>query len=93
MYKILHDLYHGNIPGWDSQFPMKSETTEAKQKIRSEQQYFMSILSDEDVERFKALDALHKEGHTRRYRNTYVNAFKLGVLLMCAVFADGEPEK
>jgi len=88
MKKILHDLYLGRIPGWDSRISMISETDEARQKIRSERRYFKSILSAEDYERFEALDALHGEGHARRYKSTYTNAFKLGVRLMCAVFMD-----
>ena len=90
MKKILHDLYHGRIPGWDSRICMNSETDEIREKIRSERRYFASILSAEDFERFKDWEALHREGHARRYMNTYTEAFKLGVMLMCAVFMNDE---
>jgi len=67
---------------------MNSETDEMREKIRSERRYFASILSAKDFERFEKLDALHGEGHAIRYENTYINAFKLGALLMCAIFSD-----
>ena len=92
MKKILHDLYHGRIPGWDSSISMNSFTDETRKKTLSERQYFASILSAEDFERFKSLEATHNESHTRRYRNTYTSAFKLGVMLMCAVFMNDDEE-
>jgi len=92
MKKILHDLYLGRIPGWDSYIQMNSETDETREKIRSERRYFASIMSAKDFERFEALEALHGEGHARRYKNTYTNAFKLGVMLMCAVFMNDDQE-
>ena len=129
MKKILHDLYHGRIPGWDS-VASTTKNEETRQKMLSERRYFasyrfqfksylpiaakrgkalaprfpqplcqiglnlesVSIMSAEDFERFKALEALHYECHTRRYRNTYTNAFKLGVMLMCAVFMNDDEE-
>ena len=92
MKKILHDLYHGRIPGWDSSTSMNAETDATSEKIRSERRYFASIMSVKDFERFKSLEALHGEGHARRYRNTYENAFRLGVMLMCAVFMNDDGE-
>ena len=89
MKKILHDLYHGRIPGWDSAIST-TKNDETREKMLSERQYFASIMSAEDFERFKALEALHRECHERRYRNTYTNAFRLGVMLMCAVFMNDE---
>jgi len=89
MKKILHDLYHGRMPGWDSTIST-TETYEFREKTLSERQYFASIMSAEDFERFKAWEAMHREGHTRRYKNTYMKAFKLGVVLMCAIFMNDE---
>ena len=91
MKKILHDLYHGRIPGWDS-VASTTKNDETRQKMLSERRYFASLLSPKDFERFKALEALHSECHARRYRNTYTNAFKLGVMLMCAVFMNDDEE-
>jgi len=89
MKKILHDLHHGRIPGWDS-ISSITETDEFREKTLSERRYFASIMSAEDFERFKAWEALHREGHARRYRNIYTEAFKLGVMLMCAVFMNDD---
>ena len=89
MTKILHELYHGRLPRGDRSVngPQLDVTRE---KILSERRYFASIMSGEDFERFKALEALHRECHDRRYRDTYTNAFKLGVMLMCAVFMNDD---
>ena len=92
MKNILHDLHNGRIPGWDSRAYFNSETDETREKIRSERRYFASILSAKDFERFEQLEALHGEGHARRYANTYSSAFRIGVMLMCAVFmGEGSP--
>ena len=89
MNKLLQALYHGRIPGWDSQVHT-TETDENREKTLSERKYFTSKMSDKDLERYKKLEALYAECHARRYENVYTNAFKLGVMLMCAVFADGD---
>ena len=88
MNKLLQELYHGRIPGWDSQVHT-TPTDETRERILSERRYFTSKMSDKDLERYKKMEALYAECHARRYENVYINAFKLGVLLMCAVFTDG----
>jgi len=85
MKKIIHDLYRGRLPGWDNS-RSNTESDETREKIVSARRQLVSLMSDEALERFKALEALHNETHARRYRNTYMKAFKLGVMLMCAVF-------
>jgi len=89
MNKMLQNLYHGRIPGWDSQVHF-DETDEYRKETQRERKYLLSIMSPKAVESFKKLEALHNESHTRRYENTYINAFRLGVLLMCAVFMNDE---
>ena len=91
MTKILHDLYHGRFPRGDrsGNTPQIDATRE---KILNERRYFASVMSDENFERFKALEALHRECHDRRYRNAYTNAFKLGVMLMCALFMNDDED-
>jgi len=89
MKKILHDLYHGHIPGWDSS-ASNAETDETREKIISERQHLVSILSAEALEKFKALEALHTKAHARRYKCTYMKAFRLGAMLMCAVFMNDD---
>ena len=91
MNKMLEKLYHGRIPGWDSQIHY-NETDEFRQQSLKERKYLLSIMSPKAVESFKKLEALHSESHARRYENTYINAFRLGVLLMCAVFMNENEE-
>jgi len=87
MKKMLQDLYHGRFPRGDRS--VNNPHIDAnREKILSERRYFESIMSAEDFERFKALEALHRECHDQRYRDTYTNAFRLGVMLMCAIFMD-----
>jgi len=83
MKKILQELYHGKVFGQERK---TYETDEAKEKIRSERRYFAFVLSEKDFARFEALEALHKEHNTRKREEIYANAFRLGVMLMCAVF-------
>jgi len=92
MKKLLQKLYHGRIPGWDSQ-AHTTETDENREKIQAERRYLMGIMSPKAHASFKKLEALHAQSHARRYENTYTNAFRLGVMLMCAVFMNGDEEK
>jgi len=92
MKNLMNELYHGRIPGWHSKFHADDETEAVRERIKKEKQYFASILSDADYKRFKAFGLLHKECHDRRYKNIYANAFKFGVMLMCAVFIGEEKE-
>jgi len=90
MKKILQELYHGKVFGQERN---TYETDEAKEKIRSERRYFKFVLSEKDFARFEALEALHKEHSIRKREEIYANAFRLGVMLMCAVFMnDGEED-
>jgi hypothetical protein len=87
MKNILHELQRGHIPGWDSR--MNTNTVAAKElneKIKREREYLRFIMSPEDFRRLEKLESLHRERHSILYKNTYSNAFKLGVMLMCAVF-------
>jgi len=89
MNKILHELYLGRFPRGDRSVntPQLDATRE---KILCERKYFASIMSAEDFKRFKALEALHRDCHAQRYKNAYTNAFKLGIMLMCAVFMNDD---
>ena len=91
MKKIIHDLYRGRLPGWDNS-RSNTESDETREKIVSARKHLISILPADALERFKTLEALHNETHARRYRNTYMKAFRLGVMLMCAVFMNDDEE-
>ena len=92
MNKLLQALYHGRIPGWDSQIH-SAKTDEHHERILNERKYYTSKMSHAELERYKKLEALYAECHARRYENVYINAFKLGVMLMCAVFTDDDDKE
>jgi len=91
MNKLLQALYHGRIPGWDSQIHT-TEIEELRKKILHERKCFTGDLSPKNLARYEKLEALHAESHAKRYENVYINAFRLGVMLMCAVFTDDNKE-
>jgi len=88
MKNFLNELYHGRIPGWDSQIHSNNDSNAFHEALSSERQYFSTIMSKKDFERFRKLEKFHKDSHAIRYKNTYINAFRLGVMLMCAVFME-----
>ena len=92
MKKLLRELYHGRIPGWDSQIHSKPQPQldEITKKIQRERKHFKNIMSERNFEKFKALEELHAQSHAIRYENAYTNAFRLGAMLMCAVFMNGD---
>ena len=79
MRNMLNDFYNHIITKLSCLD--EAETDETREKIRCERRYFSSIMSAEDFERFKALEALHGEGHKIRYNNMFIRAFNLGVTL------------
>jgi len=86
MKNILHELYYGRIPGWDSAAHSSFDSNAFHERLSSERQYFASIMSKKDFARFRELEKFHKDSHKIRYRNVYMNAFRLGAMLMSAVF-------
>ena len=88
MKNILHELFHGRVPGRDCNAPANPKVDELTQKIKSERQYFASIMSDANFKRFRKLERLHCKKNYLHYMDTFTNAFKLGAMLMCALFAD-----
>ena len=90
MKNILHKFFHGQV-NWSSQCSDTAKTKAITHKIESERLYFASIMSDENFKRFKKLEKLHRERNSVKYMETYINAFKTGAAIMCALFA-GEDE-
>lgn len=91
MKNILHSLCHGRVPGWHKSSSADAKSKILTQKIESERAYFASVLSAEDFKKFRKLEKLHKKYNSIKYIDTYINAFKMGAMLMCAVFG-GENE-
>ena len=85
MKNMLSDFYNHIIAKLS--YLDEAETDEVRAKVRSERRYFASIMSAEDFERFKRLEALHAEGHKIRYNNMSIRAFNLGVTLT-AILSD-----
>jgi len=79
MKNMLNDFYNYIIAKLS--YLDEAETDVVREKIRSERHYFASIMSAEDFERFKDLEALHGEGHKIRYSNMFIRTFNLGVTL------------
>ena len=92
MKNILHKLCRGTLPKWESNRSATEKEEALTKKIESERKYFSTIMSDENFERFKKLEHLHRDRHSIRYMDTYINAFKMGAMIICAVFM-GEDEK
>ena len=91
MKNFLHELYHGRFPKWESN-RNNPEIDILYKKIKREREYFASVLSAEDYERFKALEKLHKASHAIRDKHICINAFRMGAMHICAVLF-GEDEK
>jgi len=92
MKNILYKLFHGQTPKWDSNNSAAAKAEAIKKRIASERHYFSTIMSDENFTRFKKLERLHRDRHSIQYMDTYINAFRLGAMIMCAVFM-GEDEQ
>jgi hypothetical protein len=89
MKKFFDELYRGRIYGWDGNINFHDAI---QKKIKSENEYFSTILSAEDFKRFNALSSLHSNNHAARNRKICVNAFKLGVSLMYAVLTENNDD-
>ena len=92
MKNILHKLFHGQMPKWDSSRSSTAKMEAINQKIVSEREYFSTIMSAEDFDRFIKLERMHRERNSIKYMDTYINAFKTGAMIMCAVFTGEETE-
>ena len=86
MKNIIHDLYFGRISEWENRIIRSDEEMAIHDKIIAEKQYFSGVLSAEDYKRLESLETLCMESHNFDELRAYVNAFKLGVMIMCAVF-------
>ena len=90
MTKILQDLYCGRISGWNRNIRMTPEKMAVNNKIQAEKQHLSTILSSDDFTHLDNLESLFCESHGLDDMDTYIHAFKLGALFMCAVFMDNE---
>ena len=92
MKNILHDLYYGRVSGWERRPVRTAEENAVNRKIEDEKRYFVGKMSLDDVQRFQELENLYTQAHEFDEIDAYRYGFKLGVMIMCAVFmGEGEP--
>ena len=90
MRKILHDLYRGRYTAWERKIVRSDENIALVKKIESEKQYFVQKMSIEDSKRFDELDNLYIQSSDCEQEDAFAYGFKLGMMLLCVVFTDGE---
>ena len=93
MNNILYKLFHGQMPSWSSSNSATAKIEALTQKIASERKYFSTIMSAEDFDGFQKLERLHGKRNSIRYMDTYINAFRTGAMIMCAVFFGEEADE
>ena len=86
MKNILYDLYYGRISGWERRPSRTAAYTAINRKIADEKQYLAEKLLADDCQRFQALEVLYTQAHEFEQLDAYRFGFRLGVMLMCAVF-------
>ena len=90
MRNILHQLYYGRLSGWERRYTRTPENIAVNKSIEAEKQYFEVKLSKDDCQRLQALENLYTQAHVYDEIDAYTYGFKLGVMLMCTVFADDD---
>ena len=88
MKKIFYDLYHGNFNAWERRPVRTAEIKAVDCKIESEKRYFVQKMSLDDCQRFEALENLYSQSSDFEQIDAFSYGFKLGTMLMCAVFMD-----
>ena len=87
MDNILHDLYFGRILGYERRRDRTDEIKNINEKIIAERKYFEDKMTDDDIQRFRALENLYTQTGDSDETDSFIYGFKLGVKLMCATFA------
>jgi len=90
---ILHSLYNGDFKAWERQPVRTPESIAVSRKIEAENRYFMEKMSLDDCQRLQALESLYHSSSHFEQMDAFSYGFKLGTILMCAVYLDdGEPQ-
>jgi len=90
MKSILEKLYFGRIAPWERRTNRSEERRELGRKIEDEKRYFIQKMSLDDCQRFQALDGLYSQANEFEQIDAFSSGFKLGIMLMCAVFMDDD---
>ena len=86
MRNILYDLYSK----WEHHPTQNSEFDEINSKIIAEMEHFKSIMNPDDCLRLDELECLYTQAGEYEQADVFVEGFKLGVMIMCAVFNDDQ---
>ena len=89
---ILHKLYFGQVSRWECRANRSVEENNIENKIKSEKKYFKETLSDEDYKRLNELESFQSDIRGFEDMRTFNYAFRMGAMLMCAVFFGEEAE-
>lgn len=85
---ILHSLYNGEFKAWERQSTCTAESKTVRRKIDNENRYFMEKMSLDDCKRFQELESLYHHSSHFEQADAFSYGFKLGTILMCAVYLD-----
>ncbi|MDL2258160.1 hypothetical protein LJC42_03245 [Eubacteriales bacterium OttesenSCG-928-K08] len=91
MKSILHELYGGEINPYENTSVSSNDYRRINRKIQAEKRYFAERMSEDDCKRFEALENLYSDSSEMETQKAFCEGFKLGALLLCAVFTE-EPE-
>ena len=93
MKNILHELYLGRVSRRECRINRTAEEMAVEDKIQTEKKHFSETMSAEDYKRLDTLESLYTEAHYFENVRTFVYAFRLGALIMCAILEGEETEK
>lgn len=83
---IIEKLYNGEISPVEDIIPSDPNYRKICWQIGEEREYFESILSEKDKERFKSWNTIIYEYEKMIELENFSNGFKLGMQLGCEVF-------
>lgn len=90
MTSILEDLFYGRIATWERKRDYSKEERALHNKILVEEDYFLSILSVEDAERFKKYQRMVMDFNNYSEVEMYSQGFVLGGNIMLEVMQKRE---
>ena len=93
MSSILEDIYNGRVSRWEQRVNRTAEETAVENQIQAEKKYFEKTMTADDYKRLNELETLYGEFRSFDDMRTFKYAFRLGVMIMCAVFIGEEDEK
>jgi len=87
---MLRELYYGKVIPWERKSRICEAQSKMLKKIEEEENYFLSKLSPEDGERFKAFQKLNADFTSFEDGETFSYGLTMGVLLMIDIFDEAK---